>query len=364
MTETKIKFSSRDGASFVKEVKAEVNQYFIDNGISRHANTAMRFKTAAIMLMFFAPYILIMWGGLSLMQMWFLTVIMGIGAAGMGFSVSHDALHGAYSSNSRVNAVLGYFFDLIGANSYMWKITHNVIHHTYTNITGIDEDLTVSPIVRLSPEAPRYPFHRFQHFFAFPAYSLATINWLFAKDFQQFLKKDIGPYKDKKHPPIEIFKLFVTKAVAISYQVILPLWLLDITLLQFVIGFLTMHMVAGLILGVIFQLAHVVEGPEYLAPDKNGDMESSWLIHEMRTTANFARNNHLLTWYVGGLNYQIEHHLFPQTCSIHYPNLSPIVREVAARHNVPYNYHPTLLTSIKSHLTMLRQLGRPIPAHE
>ena len=362
MKETKIKFSSRDGADFVKEVRAEVNQYFVDSGLSRHANGAMRFKTVAILLMFFGPYVLIMLGGISLMRMWFLTFIMGIGAAGMGFSVSHDALHGAYSSKSWVNATLGYYFDLLGANSYMWKITHNVIHHTYTNITGVDEDLTVSPLVRLSPEAPRYFFHRFQHFFAFPAYSLATINWLFAKDFQQFLKKDIGPYKDKKHPPFEIFMLVVTKIAAITFQVVLPLWLLDITVGQFVIGFLTMHMTAGLILGVIFQLAHVVEGPEYLAPDENGDMESSWIIHEMRTTANFARNNHLLTWYVGGLNYQIEHHLFPQTCSIHYPELSKIVREIAAEHNVPYNYHPTLLTSIKSHISMLKQLGRPLEA--
>jgi linoleoyl-CoA desaturase len=362
MTETKIRFSSRDGADFVKEVKREVNQYFVKTGQSKHANIAMRLKTVAILLMFFGPYALIMFAGLSLMQMWLLTFIMGIGAAGVGFSISHDALHGAYSPNSKINAIFGYFFDLLGANSYMWKITHNVIHHTYTNITGVDEDLTVSPLVRLSPEAPRYPFHRFQHFFAFPAYSLATINWLLAKDFQQFLKKDIGPYKDKKHPPFEIFMLVVTKVVAVLYQIVIPLWLLDITFGQFLVGFLTMHMTAGLILGVIFQLAHVVEGPEFLQPDENGDMESAWLIHEMRTTANFARENKLLTWYVGGLNYQIEHHLFPQTCSIHYPEISKIVREVAARHNVPYNYHPTLIKSIKSHIAMLKMLGQPVTA--
>ena len=257
MTETKIRFSSRDGADFVKEVKREVNQYFVKTGQSKHANMAMRLKTVAILLMFFGPYALIMFAGLNLMQMWLLTFIMGIGAAGVGFSISHDALHGAYSPNSKINAFFGYFFDLLGANSYMWKITHNVIHHTYTNITGVDEDLTVSPLVRLSPEAPRYPFHRFQHFFAFPAYSLATINWLLAKDFQQFLKKDIGPYKDKKHPPFEIFMLLVTKVVAVLYQIVIPLWLLDITFVQFLVGFLTMHMTAGLILGVIFQLAHV-----------------------------------------------------------------------------------------------------------
>jgi len=360
MLDTKIKFAPRNASTFISEVKSDVNEYFDRTNTSRHANPWMVLKTLTVLTLTYGSYALILSGLFGPWQMLGLCVLMGLGAAGTGFCVSHDALHGAYSSRPWINKALGYSFDLLGANGYMWKITHNVIHHTYTNIPGIDEDLTVSPLLRLSPEARRYPFHRFQHFYAFPAYSLSTLNWLFAKDFGQFMKKDIGPYKDKKHPPFEIFTLIWTKLVVVAYMIVVPLLVLDIAWWQFVIGFLAMHMTAGLVLGLIFQLAHVVEGPDYLGPDEEGHMQHSWPIHEMLTTSNFAGDNHLVCWYVGGLNFQIEHHLFPQVCSIHYPRISQIVRDAAARHQIPYNNHPTLRAAVGSHITMLKQLGRPV----
>jgi linoleoyl-CoA desaturase len=279
--------------------------------------------------------------------------------AGTGFCVAHDALHGAYSASSRVNRMLGYTFDLAGANGYMWKITHNVIHHTYTNIQGVDEDLSVSPLLRLCPEAPHYWFHRYQHIYGFAAYGLATLNWLFAKDYQQFMRSKLGPYQDKKHPRSEVVTLIVTKLMVYAWMIVIPLVVLDVAWWQFLIGFLTVHLTAGIILGVVFQLAHVVEGPEYPVPDASGDMENTWLIHEMETTADFAHGNRVLSWYIGGLNYQIEHHLFPRICSIHYPALSPIVRATAEEFGVPYHNQPTLRSAIASHYRVLKQLGAP-----
>jgi linoleoyl-CoA desaturase len=319
----------------------------------------MMLKTALLLTVTFGSYGLIMTGAFTPAAMWVLAFVMGVGMAGVGFSVSHDALHGAYSANPRVNRALGFTFDLLGANGYMWKITHNVIHHTYTNIPHVDEDLSVSPLLRLSPEEPRYGFHRWQHLYGFAAYSLATLNWIFAKDYQQFLKRDIGPYKGKKHPPGEVATLVAMKLVSYTYMIVLPLVILNLAWWQFAIGFLTAHMVAGLILGLIFQLAHVVEGPEFPLPDDAGHMEYAWLLHEMATTANFAPRNRLLSWYVGGLNYQIEHHLFPQVCSTHYPAIAPIVRETAAKYGVPYYCQPTLLAAIRSHRRMLKKLGQP-----
>ncbi|NNE70581.1 MAG: acyl-CoA desaturase [Rhodothermales bacterium] len=353
----KIRFSNRDAKAFVKDVRSRVTDYFEQTGKSRKATPGMVLKTFLILGVTFGTYALIMLGSLTLGQMWLATFVIGLGMAGIGFSVAHDALHGAYSSNKAVNALLGFTFDIMGANGYMWKITHNVIHHTYTNIHDVDEDLTVSPLLRLSPGARHYWFHRFQHRYGFLAYGLATVNWLFAKDFQQFLKKDIGPYVNKKHPLPQIALLVVSKALAITWMIVLPLVYLDITWWQFLIGFLTAHMTAGIILGVIFQLAHVVEGPEFPLPDDKGTMEYAWLVHEMRTTANFAFANKPLSWYIGGLNYQIEHHLFPQTCSVHYPAIAPIVQEVAAEYGIPYHYNPTLREAIASHYRMLKKLG-------
>jgi linoleoyl-CoA desaturase len=240
----------------------------------------------------------------------------------------------------------------------MWKITHNVIHHTYTNIQGIDEDLEVSPLLRLSPASEHRPFHRFQHIYGLATYSLSTLFWVFAKDYKYILQKDLGPYRDVRHPRDEIVKMLAMKVVYYTYMIVIPLLVLDIPWWQFGIGFIAVHLTAGIILGVVFQLAHVVEGPEHFKADGQV-MEDSWLVHEMKTTSDFGRGNRLLCWYVGGLNFQIEHHLFPRVCSIHYPAISPIVEGVAREHGIPYHSHPTLRESIRSHVRMLKELGRP-----
>ncbi len=368
MSSVKIKFANRNASAFenagafIDDVKGRVEEYFVSTGRSRQADWRMVLKTIVLFTIAFGSYGLILSGWFSVWGMLALAILMGAGYAGLGFSVAHDALHGAYSSNATINKLLGYTFDVTGANGYMWKITHNVIHHTYTNIDGVDEDLSVSPLIRLSPGSKYYWFHRFQHLYGFFAYGFATINWMFAKDFQQFMKKDIGPYTDKRHPKGEIATLILGKVFVYAYMIVIPLLVLDITWWQFVIGFMAMHVTAGMILGIIFQLAHVVEGPEFPVPDEEGKMEHAWLVHEMFTTANFAKKNKVLSWYVGGLNYQIEHHLFPQTCSIHYPAISGIVQETAEKYGVPYFTQPTLFAAMGSHYRMLKQLGQPVDA--
>ena len=362
MSVRKIRFAKTDPAAFVRDVKQDVARYFATTGRSTKADYRMVLKTILLLTVTFGSYGLILSNQFSALQMLPLAILMGAGMAGIGFSVAHDALHGAYSRNPRINRMLGFSFDLLGANGYMWKITHNVIHHTYTNIHGVDEDLTVSPVLRLSPGAPRLWFHRYQHLYGFPAYSLATLNWVFVKDYQQFLKRDIGPYRNRKHPRSEIVTLIVTKLFCYTYMIAIPLAVLDIPWWQVVIGFVAVHMTAGTILGVIFQLAHVVEGTDYPVPDENGSMEQEWVLHEMSTTADFAQHNRLLSWYIGGLNFQIEHHLFPQICSVHYPAICGIVRAAAEKHGVPYNCQPTLRAAIRSHYRMLRQLGQPVAA--
>jgi linoleoyl-CoA desaturase len=361
MSHVAVKFPRLDPAQFGDEVKRRVTAYFAERGLSDKANGEMVAKTIVIFTLTFGAYGLILSNRFGPWTMLGLAVLMGVGMAGLGFSVAHDALHGAYSNRPWVNRMLGFTFDLLGANGYMWRITHNVIHHTYTNIHGVDEDLTVSPLLRLSPEAPRAPMHRWQHWYAVPAYSLSTLFWAFVKDFKYFLQKDLGPYKDKKHPGSEVAILVVTKLLFYTWSIIIPLLVLNVTWWQFGIGYLAMHLTAGAILGVVFQLAHVVESTEHLNPDTTGMMESAWMIHEMRTTADFGRSNPVLNWYVGGLNFQVEHHLFPRVCSIHYPRISPIVEAVAHECGVPYHAQPTFRSAVRSHLAMLKRLGAPTP---
>jgi linoleoyl-CoA desaturase len=358
MAAPSISFPRRGAEAFVRDVKERVASHFEATGRSTKADWTMWLKTAILLVLVFGPYAAILSNHFSALAMLGLCFIMGVGFAGSGFGISHDALHGAYSSNSSVNRLLGLTFDLFGANSYMWKLTHNVIHHTYTNIEGVDEDIDYAPFLRLSPHG-KYGFqHRFQHLYGFATYSIATLFWVFIKDYKYFLKRDLGPYKNKKHPKGEVALLFVGKMVHYSWMIVIPLLVVQVPWWQFLIGFLAVHLTAGLILGVIFQLAHVVEGTDYPLPNAEGAMEYTWLVHEMVTTANFAPRNRLLGWYVGGLNYQIEHHLFPKICSIHYPELSKIVRATAEEHGVPYNEQPTLRHAIRSHYRMLKKMGR------
>ena len=354
-----VKFTTNSSKDFISELKERVDQYFENRQISRKANSAMVFKTVCMLLILFVPYSLIM---TNLFPPWIMlgfAILMGFGMAGCGFCVGHDAVHGAYSNSPTVNALLGLTFEMVGASSYMWKITHNVIHHTYTNIQGIDEDLEVSPLLRLSPLSVHRRFHKYQHWYVLPTYSLTTLFWVFAKDYDYLLRRDLGPYLNIKHPPKEVLKLLALKLFYYAYMIVLPLIVLDITWWQFIIGFVAMHLTAGIILSVIFQLAHVCEGPEQFKGEDHNTMGDAWLVHQMRTTANFGRRNRLLKWYAGGLNFQIEHHLFPKTCSIHYPAISPIVKEIAEKYDVPYHEHSSFREALRSHWKMLKAFGDP-----
>jgi linoleoyl-CoA desaturase len=357
MALTRVSFQSRGRKNFIRELKEEINNYFKTKDISKKANGQMVLKTIVLLGLYFSCYFLILSGVAAWPLMLMLFFGMGIGMAGIGFSISHDALHGAYSSNKTVNKLLGYSFDLIGANGYIWKITHNVIHHTYTNIYEHDEDLEVAAFIRLSPHAEYKPVHKIQHILAFAAYSFATLFWVFIKDFWYFFKGNLGPYENKNHPTSEWATLIITKIFYYTYTLVIPYLVLSISWWQLLVGFLVINLTAGVFLGIIFQLAHVVEGTDHPTENEEGNIENTWAIHQMETTSDFAHENKVLCWFIGGLNYQIEHHLFPRICSIHYPDISLIVERVARKHGIPYHYQPTFRKAIRSHYRTLKKFG-------
>src|SRR5208282_5031102 len=270
---TTVAFPSREGAAFVREVKAGVAGYFENSGRSSKGGWSMWLKTVVLFGVFAGAYAAILSNRFLPLAMLGFAFVIGFAVAGIGFSVSHDALHGAYSNNPTVNYLLGLSFDLLGANSYLWKITHNVIHHTYTNLDGVDEDIDLSPFVRLSPGTVPRRRYRYHHIYGFLAYGLAMLFWVFVKDYKYFLRRDLGPYRNRRNPPREVAMLVVTKLLHYGWTIVLPLMVLRIHWWQFLIGYLAMTITAGTILGLIFQLAHVVEGTEYPLPDAQGAME-------------------------------------------------------------------------------------------
>lgn len=357
----KVKFNNRQQADFSAELKQKVNAYFTDNNISPYANASMVFKTIFMLALAFVPYFLILFLPMAEWQMLILCVIIGLGVAGIGFAIQHDANHGAYSSNEKINRLLGFTLTLVGGNDYMWRIKHNVLHHTFTNIHGKDEDISVVKFLRLAPSAPHKPIHRIQHYIAWLAYSTLTFFWVFYFDYPK-LKRYNGngsPNVETKHPRTQVFLLFAMKAFYYFYAIALPLILLNVVWWKVLIGFTVSHLVSGFLLTTIFQLAHVVEDMEFPVTSKDDRIETSWMIHQMETTANFSRGNAFISWFVGGLNYQVEHHLFPKICSVHYPAISHIVKDVAEKYGVSYHYKNSLGEALLSHFRMLKRLSKP-----
>lgn len=356
----KIKFVNKDKTLFFNTLKERVDNYFIENNISQHANTTMVFKTIFMLSLYFVPYALIMTQGYSLLGMWACSLVMGLGLAGIGMSVMHDANHGAYSSNQTINKLFSLSLSIVGGDNKNWKTQHNVLHHTYTNIHGHDRDIDNKVIMRFSPAGKYKKVQRFQIFYVFLFYSIMSLYWTTAKDFVQyfqFIKE--GHNRESKADQIKtLLNIIAWKIVYWGYIIVLPIVLLDLSLGQVLLGFLSLHVVAGLILSIIFQLAHVVEDTSFPTPDKSGTIENEWAIHQLNTTADFARDNKLITFYVGGLNFQAIHHLFPRICHVHYPKIAPIVEQTAKEFGVPYLFNESIGSAFLSHMKVISKLGK------
>jgi linoleoyl-CoA desaturase len=354
-----IHFSSARQEFFVT-LNKRVNEYFKTQNITRHANYEMVIKTIFMFTLYFTPYVLIMTSVVT--GTWAvagLCVLMGVGIGGIGLSVMHDANHGSYTNKKWVNNLLGYSLNLIGGNAFNWKVQHNVLHHTFTNIHEVDEDISPRGILRMTPYSELKSYHRFQFLYAWFIYGLMTIVWVLVKDFARIGKYHKEGLIKKQRTTLrnEVITLVVSKVVYVLYIFVIPMLVLPFAWWQVLIGFLIMHYVAGFILAVIFQPAHVIEGTEYPLPDSEGDIENNWAIHQLHTTTNFANNSRLFSWYVGGLNFQIEHHLFPNVCHVHYRKISPIVKSTAAEFNLPYKSERTFVDALVGHGKLLKQLG-------
>ena len=360
MRTLKFTTSDKNQLQFASAVRKNVNDYFKERGISPAANFAMVLQTLVMLSLYIVPFVLILAVPMSPWVALPLTVIMGIGTAGIGMCVMHDAVHGSYSRKPWVNKLFGSSMYLLGANVFNWKVQHNILHHTNTNIDGFDHDIDSKGPIRLSFNSPRRKFHGYQHIHAFFFYGLMTLSKL-VQDFTQlaqFNKAGITRQL-KKSPFLEYVKMIGVKVMYFAIFIGLTLYFTDFTWWEIIIGFVVMHWTAGFILSVVFQLAHVVEGVIQPMPNEDGVVESDWAVHELATTANFGRNNWLLTWYVGGLNFQIEHHLFPHICHVHYPAISPIVEKTAKEYGLAYNVKPRFRDAVASHYRMLKILGQP-----
>jgi len=349
---------------FYMTAKKRVDEYFRQHNLSKFGNYKMVIKTIAMFIIFLGPYAIlisnIFTNGWALLG---LCILMGIGMSGVGLSVMHDANHGSYSKNHKINRLMSFSMTLIGGSSLNWQLQHNNLHHTFTNIEGHDEDIAPLGFLRFSPHAEHKKIHKFQFLYAWFFYGLMTLMWAFTKDFSQLIRYNkMGLLKGHNTTfKAQLIKLSIHKAFYLSYSLFIPMIVIHQPWWLVLIGFAIMHFTCGLILALIFQPAHVVEMTAYPTPvsPESLAMEDDWASHQMKTTANFAPKNWALSWFVGGLNFQIEHHLFPNICHVHYKKIAPIIKETAKEFNLPYHSKSTFIGAVVSHAKLLYQLGQP-----
>ena len=366
---TAVRFNNSN-RQFHNELRRRVDSYFAERKLSKAGNYTMYIKTIVLFAAYLVPYFLIVLRVFDNKIDWLLlSAIMGFAMAGIGMSIMHDANHGSYSKSVTFNKLLGYFsISLLSGSSINWKIQHNIIHHTYTNVHEHDEDIAPPGILRFEPHAPRKKIHKFQFLYAWFFYSIMTIMWSTSKDFRQLIRyHKKGFLKGRKlwlvrgantSFMVELLIIIVAKILYFGYMLIPYFLVKEMTFLNWLTGYAVLHAIAGLIMAMVFQLAHVVGENEFPLPTEDGNLENHWAEHQLKTTMNFALGNRLLGWYVGGLNHQVEHHLFPSICHVHYPKIARIVEKTAREFNLPYRTKKTFIGALWSHEVMLWNLGR------
>jgi linoleoyl-CoA desaturase len=351
------KTSNNQEQQFAIAVRKNVYDYFKEKGISPKGNIYLVVKTFTMFFIYLAPFVLILTVPLNRWIAMSLAILMGFGMAGIGMCVMHDAAHNAYSKKEWINQLISKSLYLLGSNVYNWKLQHNVLHHVYTNIDGYDNDIKSRIPLRFSKHSPLHKIHRFQHIHAFFFYGLLTISRLINDLLQMREFNKEGITRKGFNPFLEYFKIIFIKLVYLTVFLVLPIMITPFSWLQILLGFFIMHFIAGCILSIFFQMAHMVEGDEQPLPNVESIIENEWVVHEMKTTSDLARNNHFLNWYVGGLNFQIEHHLFTNISHVHYKKIAPIVEKTAIEFGINYNLKPTFFAALASHVRKLKELG-------
>lgn len=351
----KVTFNNKNKV-FFNALKDEVDAYFERNGLKKTGNWKLYSKTMVLIPSAILMYVLLLTVSMNVYLSSFIWFLFGLNMAAIGFNVMHDACHGSFSTRDWVNDIFGLTNNFLGGNAFLWKLKHNIIHHTYTNVDGVDDDINNMPFMRQCSTQTWKPMHRFQSVYMFLLYGFTSL-FMFFMDYVKYFSKKIHTTPLKKMDAKEHIIFWTGKIFFIVFYILIPILVLGWK--GWLIGFLISQFTLGLTLAIVFQLAHVVEHAEFetagVDPVK---IENEWAIHQVKTTANFAFSNKWITWFVGGLNYQIEHHLFPRISHIHYPAISKIVKETCEKFDLNYIYFPTTRSAIVSHVRFMHIMGR------
>ncbi|MBK7374009.1 MAG: acyl-CoA desaturase [Chitinophagaceae bacterium] len=351
------KFSNVNRSTFHQELKRRVSNYFNESKKPVTGNFSLFFKAILFWSVYIALYVHVLFFTPDTWLAITECFIMGGLTAGIGFNVMHDGGQGSFSNSKFWNYIAAFSVNALGASAIMWNNKHNIIHHTYTNIDGVDDDIEIKPMLRMCPTQKKYFIHRFQHIYVWFLYTLLLLVWVFESDYRKYFSRKVGVVPIKKMSIFEHFAFWIAKLGYLFMMVILPIMLVGFV--PWLVGFLIIAMFAGFVLSIVFQLAHTVEETAFPVPSEDiNRIENEWAIHQVQTTANFATKNKLISWLVGGLNFQIEHHLFPKISHIHYPAISKIIKQTCQEYGIKYIEYRKMRHAIVSHASHLKRMGR------
>lgn len=349
-----IKFNNNN-ALFSKSLKQKINNYFLNNNKKKSGNRRIFLKAAILLSFFVFFYSILVFGQLHWAVNILICIIFGINIAAIGFNIMHDAGHNSFSDNPKLNNILSYSLNLLGGNIYFWKLKHNIAHHTFTNIDGEDHDIEIK-FMRIHQDQQLKKHHKYQHLYFPLLYGVSYLAWIFYQDYEKYFRQKLGKDSvDRFHFPLKERVIFwTTKVIHFVLFIVIPIAVLG--WLPTLIGLLILGVTCGICLATVFQLAHVVLETEFKSVDNN-KIEEEWMIHQLSSTTNFATRNKVLTWLLGGLNFQVEHHLFPKISHVHYPEINKIVQETCKEHNVKYLEFKTLGQALVSHVRVIKYMA-------
>lgn len=339
---------------FHKELKARVFKYFEENKKRVTGNFSLHFKAVLLWSLYIAGYFHLLFsaapGWVKIIE----CLIMGGLTAAIGFNVMHDGGHGSFSRHKFVNKLAAYSVNILGASAFMWHTKHNIVHHTYTNVDGVDDDIQI-PLVRTCTTQKKYSIHKYQHIYIWVLYSLLMITWLFYTDYRKYFTRRVGSVAIQKISPLTHIAFWAAKLGYAAIMIFLPIYMVGFK--AWLIGFIIIILTAGFVLSIVFQLAHAVQETDFPMPDTANKINSEWALHQINTTANFATKNKLISWLVGGLNFQVEHHLFPKISHVHYPAISKIIKSTCQEFGVKYHEFAHMRNAIASHFRYIKKMG-------
>jgi linoleoyl-CoA desaturase len=288
-----------------------------------------------------------------------LFIVMVFAYKGIAYNAVHDGCHQSITGKKIPDNVIYWVsLGMLGPDPYLWKTRHNVDHHHYVNVPGLDSQIeSGNPVFRFSPHQKWRRMHRYQHWYASLLYGIVTLQWIFLRDLKDLFSKEFR----KAHTPV-VFALHVArvglmKAAYLFLMVGVPALFLPYSLPEVVLGFLGFHFLLSWTVTITFAISHVNRSMKFVHHDETGSVPHSHYEHQLLTSMDYHPTNPFVNFLFGGMSAHVAHHMFPSVSSVHLPQLTRIISRTAQAHGLRY-HEDSLFSLIQSHFSLLKDIGK------